>query len=51
MQHTNVVGLNSFEKAEMAAGHVRGRAFMKAPFKSADGETEILYDVSFNAAP
>jgi hypothetical protein len=51
MQHTNVVGLISFEKGEMAAGHVRGRAFMKTPFKSADGETEILYDVSFNAAP
>jgi hypothetical protein len=51
MQHTNVVGLNSFEKAEMAAGHVRGRAFMKAPFKSADGETEIFYDVSFDAKP
>jgi hypothetical protein len=49
MQHTNVVGLNSFEKAEMAAGHVRGRVFMKAPFESADGETEILYDVSFDA--
>ena len=50
MQHTNVVGLNSFEKGEMAAGHVRGRVFMKAPFKSADGEEEIFYDVTFDAA-
>jgi hypothetical protein len=51
MQHTNVVGLNSFEKGEMTAGHVRGRAFMKAPFKSADGGEEIFYDVSFDAKP
>jgi hypothetical protein len=49
MQHTNVAGLNSFEKAEMAAGHVKGRAFMKTPFKSADGKEEISYDVSFDA--
>jgi hypothetical protein len=49
MQHTNVVGLNSFEKVELAAGHVRGRAFMKSPFKSADGGEEIFYDVSFDA--
>lgn len=50
-QHTSVVGLNSFEAAETSPGHVRGRVFMKAPWKSADGETEIFYDVSFDSTP
>jgi hypothetical protein len=50
MQHTNVVGMNSFEKAEMTASHVGGRVLMKQPWKSSDGETEIFYDVSFDAA-
>src|SRR6185503_19655969 len=34
MQHTGVVGMNTFEKVEMTASHVRGRVFMK-PWKSA----------------
>lgn len=50
MQHTNLVGQSSFEAAEMTAGHVRGHAFMKAPWKSAEGDMEIFYDVSFDAA-
>jgi hypothetical protein len=33
----------------MSASHVRGRVFMKQPWKSSDGETEISYDVSFDA--
>jgi hypothetical protein len=50
MQHTNVVGLNKSEKAEMSASHVSGRVFTNSPWKSSDGETEIFYDVSFDAA-
>jgi hypothetical protein len=48
-QHTSVVGMASFEKAEMSAAHVRGRVFTSQPWKSPDGETQISFDVSFDA--
>jgi hypothetical protein len=49
MQHTSVTGMGSFEKTEMSAAHVRGRLSMNHPWKSPDGETEIFFDVSFDA--
>lgn len=48
-QHTSVVGMSSFEKAELSASHARGRVFMAHPWKSTDGETEISFDISFDA--
>ena len=47
-KRTNITGVHTLE-ATVTARSAVGRSYMKAPWK--DGETEIFYDVSFNAAP
>ena len=49
LSYTSISGVNEFEAEKFSKDHIKGKAFMKKPWKgSFEDSDEIFYDISFD---